>query len=548
MMGQNLWRKKYSQIVSTGIQQNDDESVRLQKKTFTSISVMISFLAIGWGSYYVFLDEPLAGSIPLFYSLFSFISLGVLGKTHNFLFFRFSQLLLILICPFLLMMTLGGFINGSTVILWALFAPLGALVSCQPHQAINWFVAYVALVIISGLAHSYVRIENNIPPQIIVFFFVLNVVAISSLAFFTLKYFVNQKDYSIELLNKNRELEQAYLNQSIMLRQSEKLATLGRLSAGIAHELNNPAGATQSSAKQLQEAIVKVEQIEFALGALNLSKDQYENIKQHTEQIYNRIKTPNHLDPLIRSEKEDEIETWLNDREINDTWKFTPLLVRMDYNTERLSKFARSFTLQQLPVIISFLCHIYITRNLIQEIDNGTNRITEIVKALKSYSYVDKAPIQSVNIHEGLDDTLIILRNKLSGIQVTLDYAKDIPHIEAYGNELNQVWTNILDNAISAMQGSGKILIKTYLQNSRVVVEISDTGPGIPQEIQSKIYDPFFTTKPPGEGTGLGLNISYNIVVQKHKGTIDLHSKPGETCFKIKLPVKLDSSNQEKKI
>jgi signal transduction histidine kinase len=445
------------------------------------------------------------------------------------------------------MMTLGGFINGSAVILWALFAPLGALVSCQPRQAVYWFVAYIALLIISGLSHPYLRLDNNIPPQIIIFFFVLNVVAMSSLAFFTVRYFVNQKDYSIELLNKNRELEQAYLNQNITLRQNEKLATLGRLSAGITHELNNPAGATQSSARQLQDAIVKVEQIEFALGELNLSKDQYKNIKQHTEQIYKSIKAPNHLDPLTRSEKEDEIETWLNDRKIKDAWEYTPLLVRMDYNIGQLSKLAKSFTVHQLPIVISFLCHIYITRNLIQEIDNGTNRITEIVKALKSYSYVDKAaPIQSVNIHEGLDDTLVILRSKLSGIQVTQDYAKDLPLIEAYGNELNQVWTNILDNAISAMEGSGKILIKTYLQDPWMVVEISDTGPGIPKKIQSKIYDPFFTTKPPGEGTGLGLNISYNIIVQKHKGTIDVQSNPGETCFKIKLPLNLNSSNQEK--
>ncbi|MEJ2545537.1 MAG: hypothetical protein P8Y99_15850 [Calditrichaceae bacterium] len=248
-MGQNIWRAKYSKIVRTGIQQGDDEHVRLRKKTFTSISVMISFLAIGWGIYYIFLDEPLAGSIPLFYSFFSFLSLIILSKTHNFNFFQFSQLLLILICPFILMMTLGGFINGSAVILWALFAPLGALVSCQPRQAVYWFVAYIALLIISGLSHPYLRLDNNIPPQIIIFFFVLNVVAMSSLAFFTVRYFVNQKDYSIELLNKNRELEQAYLNQNIALRQNEKLATLGRLSAGITHELNNPAGATQSSAR-----------------------------------------------------------------------------------------------------------------------------------------------------------------------------------------------------------------------------------------------------------------------------------------------------------
>ena len=176
--------------------------------------------------------------------------------------------------------------------------------------------------------------------------------------------------------------------------------------------------------------------------------------------------------------------------------------------------------------------------DLMAEIGQGTERITEIVKALKSYSYLDQAPIQAVDIHEGLDNTLVILRSKLrDGVQVRRDYACDLPHIEAYGSELNQVWTNIIDNASSAMNGQGEIELRTYRQGSWAVVEIKDTGPGIPPEIQAKIFDPFFTTKAPGEGTGLGLSISNNIIVQKHKGEIAVYSKPGETRFEIKLPV-----------
>jgi signal transduction histidine kinase len=207
---------------------------------------------------------------------------------------------------------------------------------------------------------------------------------------------------------------------------------------------------------------------------------------------------------------------------------------------------AENFSSEEFPTVATLLSNRYTTRNLLAEIGQGTRRITEIVKALKSYTYLDQAPVQSVDIHEGLNDTLVMLRSKLkAGIQVRREYAQDLPRIEAFGSELNQVWTNIIDNAIGAMGGQGELALRTYRQDDWVIVEIKDTGPGIPQDIQAKIFDPFFTTKPPGKGTGLGLSISHNIIVQKHKGKIAVYSKPGETRFEIKLPLNFEALQKE---
>ncbi len=169
----------------------------------------------------------------------------------------------------------------------------------------------------------------------------------------------------------------------------------------------------------------------------------------------------------------------------------------------------------------------------------GTQRISEIVKSVKAYSYLDQSPVQDVDVREGLENTLIILRHKMKdGIKIVRDYSADLPHIEAYGSELNQVWTNIMDNAIDAMQGQGELTLRTYTKDGKVVVEIQDNGPGIPIEIQQRIFEPFFTTKPPGQGTGLGLHIAYTIV-NNHYGQIRVNSEPGTTCFQVTLPLQL---------
>jgi signal transduction histidine kinase len=356
------------------------------------------------------------------------------------------------------------------------------------------------------------------------------------------QHLLEQKELVIKLMQEKRELEEAYLQQEVMLRQNEKLATLGKLSAGVAHEINNPASAAQRAINQLQDSILNLEQAEFGFGQLDLSTSQLKALEPHTQLVYQRVKEPIFIDPLIRIDQVNEIETWLEEKGVEDAWEFAPTLVSIGYTPQELSDLAKNFSGEKFQAAVSLLCNLYTTRILMKEIGHGMGRITEIVKALKSYTYLDQAPIQSIDIHEGLENTLVILRNKIGeAILLHRDYAKDLPRINAFGSEVNQVWTNIIDNAIDAMEGQGEIYIKTYQENSWVVVEIKDTGPGIPQAIQNKIFDPFFTTKPPGAGAGLGLYISHNIIVQKHKGQLTVDSKPGETCFTVMLPVNLEA-------
>jgi len=438
----------------------------------------------------------------------------------------------------MLMISLGGFISGSAVIFWGVLAPIGALLCGGSKQAWYWFIAYIFSIIISGIIQPQIEHTNNLPGYIVTIFFVINIGAVSTIAFVALNYFVKQKDLLIELMKKNRELEQAYLQQEVTLRQSEKLATLGKLSAGITHELNNPASAALRGADHLKNSLSELQKTQFKLGKLSLTDEQLEKIKYLNEMIYEKSKQPNELDPLTKSDRENEIEEWLEEKGITNCWELASTIVSTGFTKEELAELTQIFSAEQFLDVVSSLGNTFTTQSLTEEIKQGAERITQIVKALKSYTYLDQAPIQSVDIHEGLDNTLVMFRSRIKeGISVEREYAEGLPRIQAYGSELNQVWTNILDNAIDAMKGNGKITIKTYKDNQHLVIEIKDSGPGIPENIQSKIFDPFFTTKSLGEGTGLGLNISHNIIVQKHKGEIKVKAKPGETCFQVRLPI-----------
>jgi signal transduction histidine kinase len=245
------------------------------------------------------------------------------------------------------------------------------------------------------------------------------------------------------------------------------------------------------------------------------------------------------LDPIARSDRENELQTWLEGYGIDDAYELAPTLISFGVTAAKLKEIASEFGETDRPAILRWIGYGYTVYSLLDEVGTSSQRISEIVTAVKSYSYLDQAPVQEVNVHDGLENTLIILKHKLKqGITVAREYDPDLPRIEAYASELNQIWTNIIDNAIDAMNGQGEIVLKSYRQAESVVIEICDNGPGIPADIQARIFEPFFTTKPPGIGTGLGLNIAYNIV-QKHRGLIKVDSKPGRTCFQVTLPIRL---------
>ncbi len=327
----------------------------------------------------------------------------------------------------------------------------------------------------------------------------------------------------------------------LRLHQSEKMAQLGTLTAGIAHELNNPSAAIGRGAEQMKSTFHQLQQAGLALYGMGLSAAQLERLQNLEEQIRQRALTSPDIDPLARSDREAQVEDWLDRQNLTNSWELAAQLVNLGYDGPALDALVQHFSEQALPALLNWMAASFDTYRLLDEIGQGAGRLTEIVKALKSYVYLDQGPVQEVNVHEGLDNTLVILRHKLKqGIEVRREYDPAVPRIQAYGSELNQAWTNIIDNAIDSMDASEKggqrtLVLHTRYEAPWVVVDIQDSGSGIPPEVQSKLFSPFFTTKPMGKGTGLGLNISYNII-HRHGGDIRVRSQPGETHFEIWLP------------
>jgi signal transduction histidine kinase len=322
--------------------------------------------------------------------------------------------------------------------------------------------------------------------------------------------------------------------------QRDRLAALGKLSAGLAHELNNPASAAKRATSQLREMLKQIKDASHDLGRRELSPTQKAEIERFEASLTQSNEPP--PDALTASALEDQLDTLLRSHGQNDLWQLAADLARRNFKPEALEHLFTMFDPGTARAALVRISASVIIFGLLNEIESSTSRISELVGAIKDYTFMDQAPVQNVDIVKTLETTLTIMNHKLKrGVTVKREYQQVPLLVNSFGSELNQVWTNLIDNAIDAMDGKGELRVHTFREDDCVVVEIGDNGPGISPEVEPHIFEPFFTTKAVGEGTGLGLDMVQRII-RKHRGSIQVESVPGDTRFLVRLPMSTSAS------
>ncbi|MGF1661342.1 MAG: sensor histidine kinase [Kineosporiaceae bacterium] len=334
-------------------------------------------------------------------------------------------------------------------------------------------------------------------------------------------------------------------NSDAIVGQRERLIALGQLSAGLTHELNNPAAAAVRATSRLRERVAAMRHKLASLAGGAVDAGTLRALTALQEQAVSGIAAAPRLTPMEASDAEDAVGEWLEDHGVEGAWDLAPILVQAGVAEEFLEDVAAAIPGTHLEGGVRWIVYTLETELLMNEIDEATSRISSLVAASKQYSQLDRAPYQETDVHEGLESTLVMLTTKLDGVRVERDYDRGLPRIPAYPAELNQVWTNLVDNAVDAMAGSGTLTVRTFREDRCVVVEVGDTGPGVPEDLRRRIFEPFFTTKPVGQGTGLGLDISRRIVVERHGGDLRLESWPGGTRFQAVLPIEPPGGSPE---
>ena len=326
-------------------------------------------------------------------------------------------------------------------------------------------------------------------------------------------------------------------NSQQLVQQRQQLLALGALTAGLTHELNNPAAAAVRANAALKDRVAGMRRKLAMLAHNEIDPRLLELLVDVQEEAVLGIASVPKLTAIEESEREDDLSAWLDAHGVTGGWELAPVFVGAGTTPEFLDKVAEGAPADLLDGALRWLAYTLETELLLGEITDSVTRISTLVAAAKQYSHMDRAPFERADIHDGLKSTLSMLAGKLDGLTVVKDLDRSLPLVPIYGGELNQVWTNLIDNAVQAMDGHGTMTIRTSLDGDYVRVEIGDTGPGVPAELRQRIFEPFFTTKPVGQGTGLGLDISYRIVVGRHGGDLRVESQPGNTRFIVRLPL-----------
>jgi signal transduction histidine kinase len=327
-------------------------------------------------------------------------------------------------------------------------------------------------------------------------------------------------------------------NNQRRVSERERLLALGSLSAGLTHELNNPAAAAVRATSSLRERVAGMRHKLAMIAGGAWDRRALETLIGLQERAVEQVAKAPELSPLEASDREDELSEWFDTHDLAGGYSLAPIFVQAGMDVAWLDQVAAIVDEGMLEGAVRWLNYTLETELLMNEIEDSTTRISTLVGAAKQYSQMDRAPHQVLDVHELLDSTLVMLSRKVGEVRLVKDYDRSLPDIPVYGAELNQVWTNLIDNALQAMNGNGTLTVGTSRVDDMLQVEIGDTGPGIPEENLSRIFEPFFTTKPVGEGTGLGLDISWRIVVNKHHGDLSVQSEPGDTRFRVRLPLR----------
>jgi signal transduction histidine kinase len=320
--------------------------------------------------------------------------------------------------------------------------------------------------------------------------------------------------------------------------QRERLLALGKLTASLTHELNNPAAAAARATAGLRERFAGMRHKLALLSDGRLDGAVLRSLTTLQEEAVARIGTSPEPGPIERADREDRLGEWLDERDVDHAWELGEVFVAAGLGTDDLDRVAGAVGPAALESALHWLRYTVETELLLAEVAESTTRISALLDAAKQYSQMDRMPHRGTDLHAGLDATLVVMSGKVApGVTVVKDYDRDLPPVPAYAGELNQVWTNLIHNALDAMQGTGTLTLRTARDGDRALVEIGDTGPGVPEELRRRVFEPFFTTKPVGQGTGLGLDLSWRVVVNRHGGDLRVESRPGDTRFQVRLPL-----------